>query len=170
MTISLYWDPITLINFNHIPYLAFFLATLHTQRDIFAWILLLLVFTFQEMFCSMKLISYLLSLYPIVPLICLLLIHSPQNLTLVLLFSYTLFPHLTLILILALIAIHSLLPSQHNMFLYLHLVKLFPPHLHLLFLSLPHLSHLFHHNLSLSPFHQSFLHYLYLIPLPQFHM
>ena len=122
------------------------------------------------MFCSMKLISCLLSLYPIVPLICLLLIDSPQNLTFVLLFNYTLFPHLTLVLILALIAIHSLLPSQHSMFLYLHLVKLFPPHLDLLFPSLPHLSHLFHHNLSLSPFHQSFHLYLYLILLPQFHM
>ena len=102
------------------------------------------------MFCSMKLTSCLLSLYPIVPFMCLLISHSPQNLLCInflLLFSYTLLPHLTLILLLALTAIHSL----HNLFLYLHLVKLIPPHLHLLSLSLPHLSHLLYHNLSLSP-------------------
>ena len=98
----------------------------------------------------MNLTSCLLSLYPIVPFMCLLISHSPQNLLCInflLLFNYTLLPHLTLILLLALTAIHSL----HNLFLYLHLVKLIPPHLHLLSLSLPHLSHLLYHNLSLSP-------------------
>ena len=97
VTISLYWDPTTLINFNHIPHLAFFLATLHTQRVIFAWILLPLGFTFQEMFCSMKLISYLLSLYPLVQVMSLLVSHNPQNLiciSFLLLFNFIHLPHL----------------------------------------------------------------------------